>query len=68
MFRNTEGIVGQNFGENLLAGDVHINIDDTFYEPAQVQENQEGLVTQLTQLNDTLKAYTARRSPTPSAV
>lgn len=58
MFRNTEGIVGQNFGENLLAGDVHINIDDTFYEPAQVQENQEGLVTQLTQLNDTLKAYT----------
>jgi hypothetical protein len=58
MFRNTEGIVGQNFGENLLAGDVHINIDETFYTPAQVQENQEALLAQMNKLNDTLKAYT----------
>ena len=58
MFRNTEGIVGQHFGENLLAGDVSVHINETFYTPAQVQESQEGLIAQLNKLNDTLKAYT----------
>lgn len=58
MFRNTEGIVGQHFGENLLAGDVDVHIDETFYTPAQVQESQEDLIAQLNKLNDTLKAYT----------
>lgn len=58
LFRNTEGIVGQNFGENLLTGDVTIEITSDYYIQAQVQESQEELNSTLTQLNDTLRAYT----------
>lgn len=58
LFRNTEGIVGQQFGEKLLAGDVTVEITSDYYIQAQVQESQEELNNTLTQLNDTLNAYT----------
>lgn len=57
MFRQTEGIVGQHFGEELLGGDIYVDINGDFYQEAAVLESQEALNGQLTQLNTTLNTY-----------